>query len=195
MEKIYIYIIYEKNRFLSYSRLQRGIETRKTAFLCKGLAHRKTSNFLSLTSVLLPMMYLRHSLLLIVIVASSLAVSSLASNVKIGSRLGYFLENGDVDSVLPKQTTLRRSDGTYEETTAIWVLFNSKCGTSLENEGLTAKAIARRAKHGFVLIFIPFKCLLFGLYLTLYVFSINFYAQIWNIRARQASMHVTQNCC
>jgi hypothetical protein len=67
---------------------------------------------------------------------------------KIGSRLGHFLAHGDENGVLPKHSSFRRSDGTSEETTAIWVLFTSKCGSVASPRELSAAALARRAKHG-----------------------------------------------
>lgn len=88
---------------------------------------------------------------LLLLVACCAVHAAATPKVKIGARLGHYLTNGDQNGVLPKREPLRRSDGSTEALTAIWVLFTDKCGSGNGAQELNEKAIARRAKHGFVL--------------------------------------------
>lgn len=94
----------------------------------------------------------RFVLAAILLAAVALCVVHGASNSspKIGARLNHYLTHGDQDGVLPKHTSIRRSDGSNAVTTAIWIIFKDKCGSGNDAQVLSAAAIARRAKHGFV---------------------------------------------
>lgn len=96
------------------------------------------------------MKYHIYVLLLVAVAACCVLSTQASSKSKVGPRLKHFLENGNVNGVLPKRAVLKRSDGGSEETTAIWVLFSDKCGGLPTTRELSEKAIARRAKHGFV---------------------------------------------
>lgn len=100
------------------------------------------------------------AILLLLVVCCAVHAAT-TPKVKIGARLGHYLTNGDQNGVLPKREPLRRSDGSSETLTAIWVLFTDKCGSGNGAQELNSKAIARRAKHGFVLLSFAFSPLIF----------------------------------
>lgn len=91
-------------------------------------------------------------LALVIVLVSAFAFAALASSEgKVGARLGHYMAHGDQNGVIPKRASFLRRDGSHEETTAIWVMFNAKCASVSRSHTLNEKALARRAKHGCVL--------------------------------------------
>jgi hypothetical protein len=115
-------------------------------------AHR--SPFPSAVVALIPQTELAMgSLLGLTLLLAFVLYSVTASPVhspKLGPRIGQFLSQGERDHSLPRRESIPTQSGSLEETTAIWILFNSKCADETPSRPLSDRAMVRRAKHGFV---------------------------------------------